>query len=100
MWLSLLQDLQGGITRSRVAARFHHGLIQAVSELAVKLVRTRTLKQVVLTGGVFQNRLLLEGVQSALSHVGLQVFIPNRFPVNDGGLSLGQAVIAAARNIQ
>ena len=97
MWLSLLKDLQGGISRSRIAARFHHGLICAVSELAVKQARLHALQKVVLTGGVFQNRLLLEGVQQHILKAGMQVIIAADFPVNDGGLSLGQAVITAAR---
>jgi hydrogenase maturation protein HypF len=53
----------------------------------------------VLSGGVFQNRILLEGVAQGLREAGLTVLTPRRIPANDGGISLGQAVIAAARSI-
>ena len=53
-----------------------------------------------LTGGVFQNKLLLEGVSERLAGLGLKVIAPAAFPANDGGVSLGQALIAAARVAQ
>ncbi|MDQ6970964.1 MAG: carbamoyltransferase HypF [Mariprofundus sp.] len=97
MWFALLEDLQHGISYSRVAARFHHALIVAVSNLAIQLAGAHQLAKVVLSGGVFQNKLLLEGVQKQLSQAGLQVLIALDYPLNDGGLSLGQAVVAAAQ---
>jgi hydrogenase maturation protein HypF len=51
----------------------------------------------VLSGGVFQNRRLLEGVATALHAGGLRVLTPEKLPPNDGGVSYGQAAIAAAR---
>ena len=54
----------------------------------------------VLGGGVFQNRLMLEGVSAALRGSGVQVLAPEALPANDGGLSLGQAAVAAARRLQ
>jgi hydrogenase maturation protein HypF len=53
---------------------------------------------VVLSGGVFQNRRLLEATAAELARDGLQVLIPERLPPNDGGISFGQAAIAAARS--
>ena len=52
----------------------------------------------VLSGGVFQNRLLLETVVAGLDRAGLRVLIPERLPPNDGGISYGQAAVAAARS--
>jgi hydrogenase maturation protein HypF len=52
---------------------------------------------VVLSGGVFQNRLLLERTATQLSDAGLRVLVPERLPPNDGGISFGQAAVAAAR---
>ena len=52
---------------------------------------------VVLSGGVFQSRLLLESVRGELSATGLRVLVPERLPVNDGGISYGQAAVAAAQ---
>jgi hydrogenase maturation protein HypF len=100
MWMALLQDLQRGVSRNQIAARFHHGLIRAVSDLVVILRQENNVEQVVLSGGVFQNRLLFEGVSCSLSQAGLQVLAPARFPANDGGLSLGQAVIAVAQDCE
>ena len=48
-----------------------------------------------LSGGVFQNRRLIEGVAAGLRSAGLRVLVPERLPVNDGGISYGQAAIAA-----
>ena len=53
---------------------------------------------VVLSGGVFQNRLLLESVAAGLTSAGLRVLFPERLPMNDGGISYGQAAVAAARS--
>ena len=50
-----------------------------------------------LSGGVFQSRLLLESVWGALTDAGLRVLVPERLPVNDGGISYGQAAVAAAQ---
>ncbi len=97
MWIALLEDLQSGTARDRIAARFHHGLIRAVSDQAVKLAREYGVETIVLSGGVFQNRLLLEGVNQGVLQAGLRVLAPEQFPANDGGISLGQAVIAAAQ---
>jgi hydrogenase maturation protein HypF len=52
---------------------------------------------VVLSGGVFQNRLLLEATAALLERAGLRVLVPALLPPNDGGISFGQAAIAAAR---
>ena len=69
----------------------------AVAATAVDLADRAGVTRVVLSGGVFQNRLLLEAVDGALRGAGLQVLIPERYPLNDGGLALGQAVVAAMR---
>ncbi|MBN4076965.1 carbamoyltransferase HypF [Mariprofundus ferrooxydans] len=99
MWMALLQDLQQGVGKAIIAARFHHALIHAVSDLAIDLSDQHGVQQIVLTGGVFQNRLLLEGVQQCIARRGLQVLVAADYPVNDGGLSLGQAVIAGAQSL-
>ncbi|MEM1251571.1 MAG: carbamoyltransferase HypF [Cyanobacteria bacterium P01_H01_bin.21] len=97
LWPELLKDLQQGIEKSVIAARFHHGLAQAVSDLAIDLTARHQLSQVVLSGGVFQNQVLLMAVQERLRQRGLSVLTPHEVPPNDGGLSLGQVAIATAR---
>ena len=97
MWEALLADIQHGEKTANVARRFHNSVIAAVADTAIMLCREEGLATVVLGGGAFQNRLLLEGMQAALQRAGLQVLAAERVPLNDGGLSLGQAAVAAAR---
>ncbi|MFQ5487647.1 MAG: carbamoyltransferase HypF [Gammaproteobacteria bacterium] len=97
MWEALLTDLAAGEERARIAARFHHTVAQAVAATALDLAGEVGVEQIVLSGGVFQNRLLLESVDESLRRAGLQVLIPERYPLNDGGLALGQAVVAALK---
>jgi hydrogenase maturation protein HypF len=92
----LLKDLAEGIAPDIIAARFHHGVATAVARTACRLCGHHNLRTVVLSGGVFQNRLLLERIAQLMRSQGLQVLAPEATPANDGGLSLGQAVIAYA----
>jgi hydrogenase maturation protein HypF len=93
----VVEDLLAGVDIDRIAARFHNGLSRAVVD-AVAMLRERTgLGTVALSGGVFQNVVLLDRVVSGLRRVGLRVLVHSRVPPNDAGISLGQAVVAAAR---
>ncbi len=96
MWVALFTDLTQGVDREVIAARFHIGLAQAVAGLARMLTGKQGLDGVALSGGVFQNRTLLEALSGLLRSDGLQVLMHRQVPANDGGLSLGQAAIAAA----
>ena len=97
LWSALLGDLKRGTEKSLMAARFHEGLSAAIIRLAVDLAEQQGLNQVVLSGGVFQNQALLVSLQEQLRQQGLVVLSPREVPPNDGGLSLGQVAIAAAR---
>lgn len=97
MWRSLLADLTRGVETARISARFHAGLALTLSSMAARLAGNRGIDTVVLGGGVFQNRLLLEAVTFSLEARGLRVLSPRLLPANDGGISLGQGTIAAAR---
>lgn len=99
LWQAVLTDLKHGVDKARIAARIHHSLVDATVQLLIELSRRTVIDNIVLSGGVFQNRLLLEGVSKQLQQYGKTVLSPQRYPMNDGGLALGQAVIAAARNI-
>ncbi|MCP4701726.1 MAG: carbamoyltransferase HypF [Gammaproteobacteria bacterium] len=94
LWLALLEDLSKGVAPGVIAARFHHAVAFAVAETAGRLCCQHELHTVALSGGVFQNRLLLERTSLLLRDQGLTVLAPIETPANDGGLSLGQAVIA------
>ncbi len=91
-------DLARGVARPVIAARFHHGVGQLIED-GCRLVRDRTgLATVALSGGVFQNLLLLTEVAGRLEAGGFRVLTHTQVPCNDGGISLGQAVIAAAQD--
>lgn len=104
MWLALFADLAAETPLSRVSARFHRGLAKAV----VEMVRRTTAScigavtaspRVVLSGGCFQNRVLLEAVTAGLESDGFECLSHRSVPTNDGGVALGQAAIAAARHL-
>jgi hydrogenase maturation protein HypF len=78
-----------------VARMFHRGLAHAIAGAALELAATHRVNDVVLSGGVFQNTLLLGDIQTSLSRSPLRVLINSAVPPNDGGISLGQAAIAA-----
>ena len=93
----LAADLGKGIPAPIVAARFHNGLADAVASACIEIARRRDVDTVVLSGGTFQNRRLLERTAAALCAAGLEVLTPERLPPGDGGISYGQAAVAAAR---
>ncbi len=100
MWSALLRDLATGTAPAVIARRFHNGVAAAVARTALDLAAGRGLDTVVLSGGVFQNRLLLEAARTTLDRAGLAVLLPSELPANDGGLALGQAAVAAARALR
>ena len=86
-----------GRSIAELGSRFHATLAAAAAEVVVSLSRAHGLKTAVLTGGCFQNALLSKLCQQRLTQSGLRVLRPARFPPHDGGISLGQAAVAAAR---
>ena len=91
------RDLGAGVSAPVIAARFHNGVAALIEDTCVTLRGHRGLDTVALSGGVFQNLLLAGRVVSALEARGFRVLTHRRVPCNDGGISLGQAVIAASR---
>ena len=92
---AVVADLRAGTPPGIVATRFHNALAEATARACALLAERRGLDTVVLSGGVFQNRLLLERTRAPLDAAGLRVLVPERLPPNDGGISFGQAAIAA-----
>jgi len=97
LWTGIIADLGEGVPKSIIAKRFHNTLNRLIVQTAIKVSGRASNTQVVLSGGVFQNRLLLAGVKDDLEALGFTVLQPKMFPLNDGGLSLGQAAIGALR---
>lgn len=98
LWQAALRDRASGTAPAVMAWRFHAGLADALVTATVTLAKNRGLKTVALSGGVFLNRLLSAMVEAKLQRAGLQVLSHQAVPCNDGGLSLGQALIALARS--
>jgi hydrogenase maturation protein HypF len=95
---AVVEDLTAGVPGELIAARFHNGLAALIIE-GCELLRERDgLATVALSGGVFQNLLLLGRTVAGLETRGFTVLTHSRVPCNDGGISLGQAVAAAARD--
>ncbi len=90
---ALVHDLRAGVSSGIMAARFHNALVDGIVQVAVAVGQP----QVALTGGCFQNRLLLERTARRLRQAGFDVLLHRQVPPNDGGISLGQAAVAAAR---
>ena len=93
----IVQDLQANLPTHIVAAKFHHAVADVIARVAARIKGEGGPKRVVLSGGVFQNRLLLEWTWQRLEASGFEVYVHHHVPTNDGGLSLGQAVVAGAR---
>jgi hydrogenase maturation protein HypF len=89
-------DVAAGAAVGAIAARFHRGVARATVGVCVTLAAAHRCERVVLSGGVFQNRRLLESVWGELHAAGLRVLVPQRLPVNDGGIAYGQTAVAAA----
>lgn len=94
---ALVKDAMAGVPLPKISARFHNGLAEAVRETVQKISGETSLRRVILSGGVWQNITLLRRTLSLLAKDGFDVYIHREVPANDGGLSLGQAAIAAAR---
>src|SRR4051794_24080751 len=95
---AVARDAVRGVPAPAVSARFHRGLAEATARACGALARRAGVSLVVLGGGVWANRRLLEQTARRLEDRGLRVLVPERLPPGDGGLSYGQAAVAAARS--
>jgi len=93
----VLDDVASGVPAGVVAARFHAAVVDMVVDVCERIRVDTGLDTVALSGGVFQNALLISGCVQRLRQVGFTVLTHRQVPPNDGGISLGQAVVAAAR---
>ncbi len=93
---AIAADLRAGAHAGVIARRFHRTIARATVDAVLDLAASHDTDVVALSGGVFQSRLLLKSVWDALTAAGVRVLVPERLPVNDGGIAYGQAAVAAA----
>jgi hydrogenase maturation protein HypF len=92
----LLADVHSGVSLPVISARFHNGLAELSHQVCAEIRRQTGICEVALSGGVWQNMALLERVTRSLREDGFMVYLHHQVPTNDGGLSLGQALVGAA----
>ncbi len=95
LWRALVRDVAGRAPAGAISARFHRALVTAGAELVRRAVRRTGRLPLVLTGGCFQNAALVEGLREALAGE-VEVYQHETVPPGDGGIALGQAVVADA----
>ncbi|MEO8382660.1 MAG: carbamoyltransferase HypF [Acidobacteriota bacterium] len=94
---AIVEDRGRGVMRSRMAARFHETVAAVIEDVCVRIRDGEALNRVCLSGGTFQNWLLLENALRRLRKRGFEVFSHALVPPNDGGIALGQAAVAGER---
>ena len=93
---SVIEQLKDGESVAKISANFHRTLIYYIGQMAKRCCEERHISHIVLCGGVFQNRILLEGVMQELQEY--TVHVPAQSPMNDGGIALGQLLLGSHMN--
>jgi len=94
LFTGIIRDLREGVTPGRISAGFHNSMAEIAVTMCRRLSGVNGIRKVALSGGVFQNRLLLRLTKAGLGKAGFEVLTHGEVPTNDGGISLGQAVVA------
>jgi hydrogenase maturation protein HypF len=92
----VVRDVQNGLSTAQIGVKFHQTIVVLFAEVCTSLRAESELNRVVLSGGCFQNAILLTGLIKELESRKFEVFAHRQVPANDGGISLGQALVAAA----
>ena len=93
---TVVDDIQAQVPLPVISRRFHQALVQSLAGAVARIANDAGLRQVVLSGGCFQNLFLQRELTTAIEELDLSVFVPQLLPPNDGGLSLGQIMVASA----
>jgi hydrogenase maturation protein HypF len=96
LWRKLVEDLRHGVSKGQIAAEFHAGIAQGFIAAAANACKENGISQVVLSGGCMHNRRFARLLRTGLEEEGFEVFQHRQVSPGDGGLSYGQAVVAAA----
>jgi hydrogenase maturation protein HypF len=90
----VVADIRNKVPVPDISLKFHYTMAEIVAGMCKLIARESNIKRVALSGGVFQNRLLLRLATAALKREGFEVLTHRLVPANDGGIALGQAVVA------
>jgi hydrogenase maturation protein HypF len=93
LFAAIVEDLYQGVSKATISAKFHNTVAHMIFDMCRLIAKNTGINQVALSGGVFQNRLLFRKVVPLLESAGLSVLVHKQVPCNDGGISLGQAVV-------
>jgi hydrogenase maturation protein HypF len=94
LFSAIVEDLFQGVSKAAISVKFHNTVAHIIFDMCQLIAKKTGINQVALSGGVFQNRLLFRKVIPLLESAGFSVLVHKQVPCNDGGISLGQAVIA------
>ena len=94
MIAAIVEAIKKGETTATISARFHNSLARGIVHMAGTMRERTGLSEIILSGGVFQNHLLMGKVYDLLDREDFQVYIHHKVPPNDGGIALGQAFYA------
>ena len=97
---SVIKDRLRKRNPGEIARAFQRGLAQGLRDALIATCNAQNLETVVVSGGVFQNELLLEDLKSLLENERLKIWTNHAVPPNDGGISLGQAALAAFAQVR
>jgi len=97
IFINIIKDLKKGLDKKIIAAKFHNTVAEFTVDLCGKIRENTGINGIALSGGVFQNKYLTEKAIFSLEDKGFKVYIQRKVPPNDGGISLGQAVVAGSK---
>ena len=85
----MIYDYENGRT-DEISAKFHRGIVKLIKKLCIRLSDENKIKNIAISGGVFQNKFLINLIQEEFRKSGLNIYLNSAVPSNDGGISLGQ----------
>ena len=94
MLREIVKDIQNGISKNKIAESFHNTIIQFTLEAVQKVSKKSGIKKIVLSGGVMQNKIIVENLNQILINNNFKVYLPSELPSNDGSISVGQVMVA------
>lgn len=94
---AMIKELTQGESQGNISAKFHRTIAEVILETVIRISRETGIREVALSGGTFQNRIILEQTERRLAIAGFDVYSHSHIPSNDGGIALGQLAIAAKK---